>query len=121
MLIALAGCQKTRLQAAQKDLRGEAREKSTSGGVRGEYVVARRLSATKHMSLFQQPASTTVSLTPIHHVAAGASREFPDDRPRQSIAQRGDGVGHVTLRALGSREVCNLGVGKPFLIERSFF
>src|SRR3990172_1828072 len=57
MLIALAGCQKTRLQAAQKDLRGEAREKSTSGGVRGEYVVARRLSATKHMSLFQQPAS----------------------------------------------------------------
>ena len=62
-----------------------------------------------------------MSLIQIHHVAAGASREFPDDRPRQSIAQRGDGVGHVTLRALGSREVCNLGVGKPFLIERSFF
>jgi ABC-type uncharacterized transport system ATPase subunit len=45
------------LQAAQKDLRGEAREKSTSGGVLNQYVVARRLSATKHMSLFQQPAS----------------------------------------------------------------
>jgi GT2 family glycosyltransferase len=44
------------LQAAQKDLRGEAREKSTSGGVLNEYVVARRLSATKYMSLFQQPA-----------------------------------------------------------------
>jgi hypothetical protein len=42
-------------QAAQKDLRGEAREKSTSGGVLSLYVGARRLSATKHMSLFQQP------------------------------------------------------------------
>jgi hypothetical protein len=39
-----------------KDLRGEAREKSTSAGVLTQYVVARRLSATKHMSLFQQPA-----------------------------------------------------------------
>ncbi|MGH7828352.1 MAG: ATP-binding cassette domain-containing protein [Candidatus Binatia bacterium] len=42
-------------QAGQKDLRGEAREKSTSGGVLNQYVGARRLSATKHMSLFQQP------------------------------------------------------------------
>src|SRR4030095_1844775 len=40
------------LQAAQKDLRGEAREKSTSGGVLSQYFGARRLSATKHMSLF---------------------------------------------------------------------
>src|SRR5437867_163157 len=40
------------LQAAPKRLRGEAREKSTSGGVLHQYVVARRLSATKHMSLF---------------------------------------------------------------------
>jgi hypothetical protein len=32
------------LQAAQKDLRGEAREKSTSGGVLSQYVGARRLS-----------------------------------------------------------------------------
>src|SRR6266478_6301018 len=37
---------KTFLQAAQKDLRGEAREKSTSGGVLNQYVGARRLSAT---------------------------------------------------------------------------
>jgi hypothetical protein len=44
------------LQAAQKDLRGEAREESTSGGVLNQYVGARRLSATKHMRLFQQPA-----------------------------------------------------------------
>ena len=65
--------------------------------------------------------STTVSLITTHHVAAGTSREFPDDRPRQSIAQRGDGIGHVTLGALGSREVCNLRVGKAFLIEWSFF
>jgi hypothetical protein len=43
-------------RAAQKDLRGEAREKSPSGGVLNQYVGARRLSATKHMSLFQQPA-----------------------------------------------------------------
>ena len=46
---------RSHLQAAQKDLRGEARERSTSGGVLGRYVGARRLSATKHMSLFQQP------------------------------------------------------------------
>jgi hypothetical protein len=45
-----------RMQAAQKDLRGEAREKSTSGGVLSLYVDARRLSATKPMSLFHQLA-----------------------------------------------------------------
>src|SRR5207245_11417487 len=39
-----------------KGLRGEARERSTSGGVLRQYVGASRLSATKHMSLFQQPA-----------------------------------------------------------------
>src|SRR6266481_3907851 len=50
------GAEKVYLQAAQKDLRGEAREKSTSGGVPSQYVGARQLSATKHMSLFQQPA-----------------------------------------------------------------
>ena len=44
------------LQAGQKDLRGEAREIATSGGVLTRYVGARRLSATKHMSLFQQAA-----------------------------------------------------------------
>jgi len=43
-------------KAGQKDLRGEARDKSTSGGVLSRYVGARRLSATKPMSLFQQPA-----------------------------------------------------------------
>jgi hypothetical protein len=47
---------KTGLQAAQKDLRAKAREKSASGGVLSEYVVARRSSATQDMSLFQQPA-----------------------------------------------------------------
>jgi hypothetical protein len=51
-----AGMPKISAQAAQKDLRGEARERSTSGGVLWWYVGARRLSATKHMSLFQQPA-----------------------------------------------------------------
>jgi hypothetical protein len=39
-------------QAVKKDLRGEAREKSASGGdVHRQYVNARRLSATKYMSL----------------------------------------------------------------------
>ena len=73
------------------------------------------------VELLGQHSSTTVSLIPIQHVAAGTSREFSDDRPGQMVAQRGDGVGHVTLRALGSLEVCNLRVGKAFLIERSFF
>ena len=44
----LAGC--------SKRSRGEAREKSTSGGVHRQYVDARRSSATKPMGLFQQPA-----------------------------------------------------------------
>jgi hypothetical protein len=48
------------LQAAQKDLRGAAREKSTSGGVLSRYVVARRLIATKHMRLFQHPAKVQI-------------------------------------------------------------
>ena len=72
-------------------------------------------------TFFQRPASTTVSLTSIHCVATGAPWKFPDDGPRQTVAQRGDGIGHVTLHALGSREVCNLRVGKLFLIEWSFF
>ena len=70
---------------------------------------------------FAGPPSTTVLLITTPHVTAGTSREFPDDRPRQSIAQRGDGIGHVTLDALGSRKVYNLQVGKAFLIEWSFF
>ena len=61
--------------------------------------------------------STTVLRIRIPQVAAGTSREFSDDRPRQTVAQGGDGIGHVTLRALGSREACNVGVGKAFLIE----
>jgi hypothetical protein len=44
------------LQAAQKDLRGKAREKSTSEGVLKQYVGAGQLSATKSMSLFQESA-----------------------------------------------------------------
>jgi len=51
--------------AIQKDLRGKARENSTHGGVRRRYVDARRLSATKHMSLFQ---SLRYGLTP--HISA---------------------------------------------------
>jgi release factor glutamine methyltransferase len=43
------------LQAVPKDLRGEAREKSTSAGIRMKYVEARRSSVTKHMGLFQRP------------------------------------------------------------------
>src|SRR6266702_3282010 len=56
--------EKPGLQAAQKDLRGKARDKSTSGGVLSPYVGARRLSATKPMRLFQRPASLNVSKTP---------------------------------------------------------
>ncbi len=67
--------EKSYLQAGQKDLRGEAREESTSGGVLRRYVGATLLRAKKfpraieryflkrlleavcwYMSLFQQPA-----------------------------------------------------------------
>jgi hypothetical protein len=51
----LADAENLRFQAAQKDLRGKAREESTSGSVHPQYVDASRSSATKHMSLFQQP------------------------------------------------------------------
>jgi hypothetical protein len=47
--------EKLRFQAVQKGLRCEAHEKSTSGGVLRGYVKARRLSATKQVSLFQEP------------------------------------------------------------------
>jgi hypothetical protein len=42
-----------------KRLRGEAREKSTSGGVIVRYVGARQLSATKHMRFSQRLYLTT--------------------------------------------------------------
>jgi hypothetical protein len=42
-------------ETGQKDSVCEAREKSMSAGVLARYVGARRLSATKRMSLFQQP------------------------------------------------------------------
>jgi len=45
---------KPELQAAQKDLRAEARDKSMSGDVLSEYVDVRRLSATKDMSFFSR-------------------------------------------------------------------
>ncbi len=64
-----------------------------------------------------QGASTTVSLTSIDHVAAWASNELFHDGASQYVVQRGDGIGHVTLSALGCRAGCNLGVGKVFLIE----
>jgi hypothetical protein len=71
--------------------------------------------------VFQQPVSTTVLLTSIDHVAVWASIELSHDGASQDMAQRSDGIGHVTLCALGCRAGCNLGVGKPLLIERSFF
>ena len=69
----------------------------------------------------ERAASTTVSLTSTDHGAVWASIELSDDGAGQYVAQRGDGIGHVTLSALGCRAECNLGVGKPLLIERSFF
>ena len=62
------------------------------------------------MGLFQQPASTTVSLISIDHIAVWASIELFHDSAGQYVAQRRDGIGHVTLRALGARAACNLGV-----------
>src|SRR6266545_4876919 len=77
---------------------------------------------SRHSQLIYIPRpSTTVSLTSIDHVAAWASIELSHDSAGQYVAQRGDGIGHVTLSALGCRAGCNLGVGKPLLIERSFF
>ena len=69
------------------------------------------------MSLFQQLANTTVSLTSIHYIAAWTSVELSHDRAGEYVTQRGDGIGHVTLCALGGRAACNLGVGQALLIE----
>ena len=69
------------------------------------------MSVSNHSELFRQPGSTTVLLTFIHDVAEWTSIELADDLARQQIAQRRDGIGHVTLPALGCRAACNLGVG----------
>jgi len=68
-----------------------------------------------------KPTNTTVLLTLIRHVAVWTSIKLADDLAGQQIAQRRDGIGHVTLRALGSREVCNPRVGEALLIEWSVF
>src|SRR5438132_14346133 len=67
--------------------------------------------------VFQHPASTTVSLTLFPYVAARTSIQFSYDVASDHEAQGGDGIGHVTLRALDCRAGCNFGVGKVFLIE----
>jgi len=51
----LQSVEKLRIQAVQKGFRCEAHDKSTSAGVLSGYVEGRRLSATKQVSLFQQP------------------------------------------------------------------
>jgi len=58
-----------------------------------------------------------VSLTLIHYIAARTSIQFSDDVASEHEAQGGDGIGYVTLRALGCHVGCNFGVGKVFLIE----
>jgi hypothetical protein len=58
-----------------------------------------------------------VSLTLFPYVAARTSIQFSDDVASEHEAQGGDGIGYVTLRALGCRAGCNFGVGKVFLIE----
>ena len=67
--------------------------------------------------VFQHPASTTVLLTLIHHVAVRTSIELSHDLAREPVAQRRDGIGHVTLHSLGSRAACNARVGEALLIE----
>src|SRR6266404_9410603 len=62
-------------------------------------------------------STTTVSLTLFPYVAARTSIQFSDDVASEHEAQGGDGIGHVTLRALDCRAGCNFGVGKVFLIE----
>jgi hypothetical protein len=58
----LDSVEKLSSQTVQKDLRGKAREKSTSAGVLVQYVGARRSSATKPMRLFQQSVEPDVSV-----------------------------------------------------------
>ena len=65
--------------------------------------------------------STTVSLMLIGPMAERAPTELFHDGASQDIAQRGDGIGHVTLSALGCRGECKFGVAEPLLVERSFF
>jgi hypothetical protein len=86
-----------------------------------ELYLKGRDSGQSGLVVLSQPPITTVSLRMIHDVAAGTAREFSDDGAGQKVAQGGDGIGHVALRALGCRAACNLGVGKGFLSERSFF
>src|SRR5439155_10456351 len=53
----LAGCSKSsRMRGARQIDPSVLLRTGSSGGVLGQYVGARRLSATKHMRLFQRPA-----------------------------------------------------------------
>ena len=53
-----------------------------------------------------------MSLISVRRAAAGASIELSDDDVAGEQAPQGrDGIGDVTLRALGARVACNLGVG----------
>ena len=65
--------------------------------------------------------SLTVSLMSIPCAAAWASIELSDDVAGKQAAQGRDGIGYVTLRALGALAAYNLGVGQALLIEWSFF
>ena len=73
----------------QKRLRGEAREKSTSGGVLVRYVGARRLSATKHMRFFQQPVPDHVHRFVKSH---SACTHWRDPRPWSGSNLRQDTI-----------------------------
>jgi len=57
------------------------------------------------------PANLTVSLISIPCAAAWASIELSDDVAGEQAAQGRDGIGHVTLRALGAHAACKSRVG----------
>ncbi len=63
----------------------------------------------------------TVSHANCHGSATGAAQQTPHERGADQVAQCRNRIGYVALRASDCREVGNLRVRQPFVIERSFF
>lgn len=66
-------------------------------------------------------ASLTVSLLTTTLIAVRAAMKPAGDCLCDEEAQGWNRVGHMPLRPTGARAVCNLGVRKTFVVERSFF
>ena len=95
-----------------KRKQGRVTERSRSQRVEQKEI--KKFISREGLCLLDLPANLTVLIMsiPSPSAAAGATIELlDDDVAGEQVAQGGDGIGDVTLRALGCPSACNLGVG----------